>query len=69
MIDAVRLHGVADLRYESVPPPPAPAQAEMPGALEALEGLGIDCQRRAETLPVADFVALARALGDTDGLT
>jgi 16S rRNA (adenine1518-N6/adenine1519-N6)-dimethyltransferase len=34
----------------------------MPGALEALGDLGIDSQRRAETLSVADFVALARAL-------
>nr|WP_247713592.1 16S rRNA (adenine(1518)-N(6)/adenine(1519)-N(6))-dimethyltransferase RsmA [Qipengyuania sphaerica] len=34
----------------------------VPGAVEALEGLGIDPQRRAETLEVADFVALARAL-------
>ena len=34
----------------------------VPGALKALEELGIDEQRRAETLEVADFVALARAL-------
>jgi 16S rRNA (adenine1518-N6/adenine1519-N6)-dimethyltransferase len=34
----------------------------VPGALEALESLGIDPQRRAETLEVGDFVALARAL-------
>jgi 16S rRNA (adenine1518-N6/adenine1519-N6)-dimethyltransferase len=34
----------------------------LPGALEALETLGIDAQRRAETLAVADFVAIARAL-------
>jgi len=34
----------------------------LPGALEALERLGIDSQRRAETLCVAEFVALARAL-------
>jgi 16S rRNA (adenine1518-N6/adenine1519-N6)-dimethyltransferase len=33
-----------------------------PGALEALERLGIDPQRRAETLQVSDFVALAREL-------
>ncbi|MFD1950580.1 16S rRNA (adenine(1518)-N(6)/adenine(1519)-N(6))-dimethyltransferase RsmA [Sphingomonas arantia] len=32
------------------------------GAVEALVGLGIDPTRRAETLPVADFVALARVL-------
>ena len=32
------------------------------GALDALEALGIDPQRRAETLGVGDFVALARAL-------
>jgi 16S rRNA (adenine1518-N6/adenine1519-N6)-dimethyltransferase len=32
------------------------------GAVEALERLGIDPQRRAETLSVGDFVALARAL-------
>ena len=35
----------------------------VPGALAALEALGIDPARRAETLSVADFVALARALG------
>jgi 16S rRNA (adenine1518-N6/adenine1519-N6)-dimethyltransferase len=34
----------------------------MPGALDALQTLGIDPQRRAETLTVDDFVALARAL-------
>ena len=34
----------------------------VPGALDALEQLGIDAQRRAETLSVADFVALAAAL-------
>ena len=37
--------------------------ASVPGALEALETLGIDPERRAETLEVEDFVALARALG------
>ena len=36
--------------------------ASLPGALEALETLGIDPERRAETLAVADFVALARLL-------
>jgi 16S rRNA (adenine1518-N6/adenine1519-N6)-dimethyltransferase len=34
----------------------------VPGAVEALESLGIDSERRAETLSVADFVALARLL-------
>jgi 16S rRNA (adenine1518-N6/adenine1519-N6)-dimethyltransferase len=34
----------------------------VPGALEALDKLGIDPQRRAETLEVADFVALAHLL-------
>jgi len=34
----------------------------LPGAIEALERLGIDPQRRAETLSVAEFVALAREL-------
>ena len=34
----------------------------LPGALDSLEALGIDPQRRAETLEVAEFVALARAL-------
>jgi len=33
----------------------------VPGALAALESIGIDPTRRAETLSVADFVALARA--------
>jgi 16S rRNA (adenine1518-N6/adenine1519-N6)-dimethyltransferase len=34
-----------------------------PGALEAADTLGIDIRRRAETLGVAEFVDLARALG------
>jgi 16S rRNA (adenine1518-N6/adenine1519-N6)-dimethyltransferase len=34
----------------------------VPGALEALEGLGIDAERRAETVSVEEFVSLARAL-------
>lgn len=34
----------------------------LPGALDALEALGIDPQRRAETLSVAEFVSIARAL-------
>jgi 16S rRNA (adenine1518-N6/adenine1519-N6)-dimethyltransferase len=34
----------------------------LPQALAALEELGIDPQRRAETLSVSDFVAVARAL-------
>jgi 16S rRNA (adenine1518-N6/adenine1519-N6)-dimethyltransferase len=33
-----------------------------PGAIEALERLGIDPQRRAETLSVAEFVEIARLL-------
>ena len=38
----------------------------LPGALEAMDSLGIDPQRRAETLSVADFVKLARQV---DGAT
>lgn len=34
----------------------------VPGALEALSSLGIDIERRAETVSVEEFVALARAL-------
>ena len=34
----------------------------LPGALNALEGLGIDPQRRAETLSVSEFVDIARAM-------
>jgi 16S rRNA (adenine1518-N6/adenine1519-N6)-dimethyltransferase len=34
----------------------------LPGALEALAALGIDSERRAETLSVEEFVDLARAL-------
>jgi 16S rRNA (adenine1518-N6/adenine1519-N6)-dimethyltransferase len=34
----------------------------LPGALEALDALGIDAERRAETLSVGEFVELARAL-------
>jgi 16S rRNA (adenine1518-N6/adenine1519-N6)-dimethyltransferase len=34
----------------------------LPGALDALATLGIDPARRAETLSVAEFVAVAREL-------
>ena len=34
----------------------------MAGALEAAEGLGIDTQRRAETLSIEEWVTLAREL-------
>jgi 16S rRNA (adenine1518-N6/adenine1519-N6)-dimethyltransferase len=34
----------------------------LPGALDALEKLGIDSQRRAETLTVAEFAEIARAM-------
>jgi len=37
---------------------------QMPGALAAAERLGIDTQRRAETLAVAEWVELARTLSD-----
>jgi 16S rRNA (adenine1518-N6/adenine1519-N6)-dimethyltransferase len=33
-----------------------------PGALEAATGIGLDLQRRAETLSMNDYVELARAL-------
>ena len=36
----------------------------LPGALDALEQLGIDPQRRAETLSVAEFVNVARILSE-----
>ncbi|TMM50378.1 16S rRNA (adenine(1518)-N(6)/adenine(1519)-N(6))-dimethyltransferase RsmA [Qipengyuania marisflavi] len=36
----------------------------LPGAVEALETLGIEPTRRAETLSVAEFVAVARVLAD-----
>jgi 16S rRNA (adenine1518-N6/adenine1519-N6)-dimethyltransferase len=35
----------------------------LPGGLEALDRLGIDSERRAETLSVDEFVAIARELG------
>ena len=35
---------------------------QMPGALESAEQLGIDTQRRAETLSVDEWIALARSL-------
>ena len=38
--------------------------ASLDGALEALEELDIDPERRAETLSVADFIAIGRKLGD-----
>jgi 16S rRNA (adenine1518-N6/adenine1519-N6)-dimethyltransferase len=34
----------------------------VPGALDALTALNIDSQRRAETLTIAEFIALARTL-------
>ena len=34
----------------------------MPGALEAADSLGIDLQRRAETVSVDEWIKLARAL-------
>ena len=37
---------------------------QMPGALAAADQLGIDTQRRADTLAVAEWVALARKLSD-----
>jgi len=36
----------------------------LPGGLEALDRLGVDATRRAETLSVEDFVGFARALSD-----
>jgi 16S rRNA (adenine1518-N6/adenine1519-N6)-dimethyltransferase len=39
----------------------------VPGALEVLEALGIDATRRAETLTVSDFVAVARGLPSGPG--
>lgn len=41
----------------------------VPGALDALAAVGVDPQRRAETLSVAEFIAVARALaaGRTEG--
>jgi 16S rRNA (adenine1518-N6/adenine1519-N6)-dimethyltransferase len=35
----------------------------MPGAIEAAEAIGIDLTRRAETVSVSEFCALARAVG------
>jgi 16S rRNA (adenine1518-N6/adenine1519-N6)-dimethyltransferase len=34
----------------------------VPGALEAAESAGIDLQRRAETVSVAEWIALAQLL-------
>lgn len=39
----------------------------LPGALAALEALGIESTRRAETLAVTDFVAISRALAGAPG--
>ncbi len=39
---------------------------ELPGALETLEKLGIDSARRAETISVDEFVAIARELSARD---
>ncbi|MEJ7933217.1 16S rRNA (adenine(1518)-N(6)/adenine(1519)-N(6))-dimethyltransferase RsmA [Sphingobium sp. AN558] len=40
----------------------------LPGALAALEQLGIDPQRRAETVSVDEFVAIARQIGSLEPL-
>jgi 16S rRNA (adenine1518-N6/adenine1519-N6)-dimethyltransferase len=40
----------------------------LPGALEALAAVGIDPQRRAETLSVDEFVAVARAMESANAL-
>jgi 16S rRNA (adenine1518-N6/adenine1519-N6)-dimethyltransferase len=34
----------------------------LPGALDALAALGIDSERRAETLSIEEFTAIARAM-------
>jgi 16S rRNA (adenine1518-N6/adenine1519-N6)-dimethyltransferase len=34
----------------------------LPGALDALKSIGIDAERRAETVSVDEFVGLARLL-------
>lgn len=39
----------------------------VPGAVDALEAMGIETTRRAETVSVDEFVALARALAATQG--
>jgi len=36
----------------------------VPGAVEALESIGMDPQRRAETVTVEEFVRLTRVLGN-----
>jgi 16S rRNA (adenine1518-N6/adenine1519-N6)-dimethyltransferase len=36
---------------------------QLEGALDAAEAIGIDTQRRAETLSVAEWISLARKLG------
>ena len=35
---------------------------QMPGALDSAQTLGIDTQRRAETLSIEEWIELARAL-------
>ena len=63
-------HGVEPLRVEQITQAAFGQRRKMlrsslkglPGALDALARLGIDPQRRAETLTVSDYVELARAL-------
>jgi 16S rRNA (adenine1518-N6/adenine1519-N6)-dimethyltransferase len=38
---------------------------QMPGALDAAQALGIDVERRAETLSVEEWMRLARALSSS----
>ena len=40
--------------------------ASLPGALEALDRLGIDTERRAETLSIDEFVAIAHEIDNQD---
>jgi 16S rRNA (adenine1518-N6/adenine1519-N6)-dimethyltransferase len=62
-VDAVRLGQLTEAAFGQRRKMLRSSLKKVPGALEALESLGIDPQRRAETLGVDDYVALARTLG------
>jgi 16S rRNA (adenine1518-N6/adenine1519-N6)-dimethyltransferase len=61
-VDAGRLEQVTEAAFGQRRKMLRSSLKSVPGALDELEKLGIDPQRRAETLDVGEFVALARAL-------
>ena len=61
-VDPVRIERITEAAFGQRRKMLRSSLKRLPGALAALEELGIDSERRAETLAVDDYVALARAL-------